>query len=184
MSTPEYRGVYGDSLAESLAAELRPSIASALLSEKKISQQQKRNLLLATTRTIEQRERFCEILKTERRSLQTIREEICDIKTTLRELPSCSIEQFSFEEYAEVWAEFDEQLERCERLLQDRQASVNEVLQPALPRNEDSHAFNTYLFSELETTYPALQAIAGTRQRIIQNRDNTESGHRAIKEPH
>jgi uncharacterized protein YukE len=179
MSTPDYRNTYADSLAESLTAELTPSIAHTLLSESKISQKQKRDLLLATTRAIKQRDQYRQVLNAERQSLRAIREELCDIEETLSELPPCSIEQLSFEEYVKVWREYDAQLERCNRLLQDRQGIVQEARQPALPRNEDSHTFNAYLFSELETTYPALQAIASTRQRIIHTRDNTKSDHQS-----
>jgi len=175
MSTPDYRSTYGDSLVESLRAELTPSIADALCSETELTQKQKRNLLLATTRAIEEREIYCEILETERNSIQSIQSEISDINKALRQLPPCSRTQLSFDEYATVWAEYDSQLDRCDRLLQDRQVSVREARQPNLPRNEDSHALNEYLFNKLETTYPALRAIAGTRQHIVDNRDDADS---------
>lgn len=166
MSTPDFETAYGDSLAESLTAELPPSTANTLLSEERISQQQKRDLLLATNRTIEHRERFVERLETERESLRKIREEISDIRATLEDLPPCSIQCLPFEEYAEVWGVHDAQLERCNQLLQKRQVWVTEIQQRTVNPENETHAFNEYLYRYLETAYPALRAIAGTRQRI------------------
>jgi hypothetical protein len=166
MSTPDFETVYGDSLTESLTAEFPPSTANTLLSEERITQQQKRDLLLATNRTIERRARFVERLETERKSLRTIREEISNIQATLQELPPCSIQCLSFEEYAEVWGIHDAQLERCNRLLQKRQVWITEIQQRTVNPENETHAFNEYLYKDLETAYPALRAIAGTRQCI------------------
>lgn len=173
MSTPDYEAVYGDSLAESLTAELSASTANTLLSEERISQQQKRDLLLATNRAIEQRERFVERLETERKSLRTIRDEISNIQTTLEELPPCSIQYLPFEEYAEVWGVYEAQLERCNRLLQKRQEWVTERQQLTVNPENETHAFNKYLYGDLETAYPALRSIAGTRQHIERYRGET-----------
>lgn len=173
MSTPDYGTIYGDSLAESLTAELSPSTANTLLSEERLSQQQKRDLLLATNRAIEQRERFVERLETERKSLGTLREEISDIQATLQELPPCSIQCLSFEEYAEVWSVSDAQLERCNRLLQKRQVWITEIQQRTVNPENETHALSEYLYRDLETAYPALRAIAGTRQRIERYRGGT-----------
>lgn len=173
MSTPDYETTYGDSLAESLAAEFPPSTANTLLSEEQVTQQQKRDLLLATNRTIEQRERFAERLEAERESLQTIREAIGDIRATLDGLPPCSMQYLSFEEYAEVWRDYEAQLERCDRLLETRQVWVTERQQHVVDSGNEAHAFNRYLYGDLETAYPALRSIAGTRLRIERRRGET-----------
>lgn len=170
MSTPGYEATYGDSLADSLTAELPPSSANTLLSENRISHQQKRNLLLAINDTIQQRERLIEILETELKALQEIRTEVADIEATLKALPPCSIQRLSFEKYVEVWDICDAQLQRCDRHLQNRQVAVTEAQQPVIPPGDSAYAFNEYLYHNLETSYPALRAIAETRQSIVQYR--------------
>jgi DNA mismatch repair ATPase MutL len=176
MSTPNFETTYGESLVESLTAELPSSAANTLVSEDRITQQQKRNLLLASNHAIHKREQFEEILAAEVESLQAIQKSLHDIETKLEELPPCTIQHLSFEEYIEVWEICDTLLERCDQLLQKRQVMVTEAKQPADAPENDAHAFNEYLYHNLETSYPAIRAITETRQCIERFRGEEKSG--------
>lgn len=173
MSATDYERTYGDTLDDSLHAELTPSLADALLADDKLTQRQKRDLLLATNRAIERREAFHEVLAEEQQSLQTIRTELQDITDTLDALPACFLAHQSFGDYIETWETTETLIDRCDRLLQARQATLTETTRPIRPASEDPHELSEYLYATLETTYPALGAIAETRQLIQHHRQPT-----------
>jgi len=97
VATPDFEIAYSNSLPEHLEAEFTSSIADALLSNEQLTQKQKRDLLLATADGINRRQAFIQTLERELKSLQNVRETIYNAKSTLDELPPCSIERLSFE---------------------------------------------------------------------------------------
>jgi len=165
MATPDFETAYSNSLPEHLEAEFTPSIADALLSDKQLTQKQKRDLLLATTDGIDHRQAFIQTLETELESLQRVRETVTNVRSTLNELP-CSIESLSFKTYLEAWETTEALSKQCERGLQERQRCIAENQQnhPS-PRNKN-HLLNQYLYSDFETSYPALSCLTSALNRI------------------
>lgn len=174
MSTPDFETAYGESIRESLETEFTPSLANTLLSDGQVTQQFKRNLLMATNTAIDRRIQFQEVLEQERESLETTRGAISDIDATLQELPACSIRQLPFEEFVDVWERCETLIERCDRLSEERQRTIDELQHPGVGPDDERHVLNSYLYSELETTFPALRAIAEMRGRIERYRGTME----------
>lgn len=166
-----YERRYGDDLADSLAVELSPSLADALLDDTALTQRRKRDLLLATTRTIDERESFSELLATELDSLAAIRNDLQEITDTLETLPPCSLHTLSFGEYAETWAATEGLLDECEQLIQERQAALTDTTRPVRPDSTDAHDLSEYLYADLDTPYPALRSIAETHEHVQRFRD-------------
>jgi len=112
METPDFETAYSTSLPEHLEAEFTASIADALLSDKPLTQKQKRDLLLATTDGINDRREFIQVLELE--SLQDIRETVTNVKSTFDELSPCSIQRASFDRYLDVWGTTGALAAQCE----------------------------------------------------------------------
>jgi len=127
MTTPGFETAYSNSLSEHLEMEFTPSIADALLSDKQLTQKQKRDLLLATTDGIDHRQAFIQTLETELKSLQRARDTIINIKLTIEEPPPCSIESHSFDTYLEIWEITETLLEKCERSLHYRRERIDSI---------------------------------------------------------
>ena len=171
--------VYGDTLAESLEQELSPSGAQVLLSKEPLTQRRKRNLLIETTAAIERREEFCAELDDERASLETFAEELADVEEVLAKLPACSAQNQPLEKLLVIWEVYDTLLEQCERLLERRQQQIR-AAERSVRIFGKKHARNEFLYSELETRYPVLSAIATTCKRI----DSKRKGEHSSKTTH
>jgi hypothetical protein len=175
MATPDFETAYSNSLPEHLEAEFTPSIADALLSDKQLTQKQKRDLLLATTDGINHRQTFIRTLETELESLQNVRDTVENVKSTLDELPPCSIESLSFETYLDIWETTEALSERCKSRLQGRQQAITEIQQRYPPPREEHHLLNEYLYRDFKTSYPALYCLTSALTRIRGFRGETEA---------
>ena len=165
---------YGDSLQASLEHELSPAVAETLLSNKPITQRQKRNLLVETTVAIERREQFHEELNAEQAALATFADELEDIESALEELPGCSTQRQSLEKLLRIWEQYDTLETKCEQLLEQRQEQFEHDKRGNLAVS-DRHAFNEYVYAELESSYPILAALTETVKRINSNRFDEEA---------
>lgn len=178
MESLDYETVYGDTLADSLEEELSPAIAQILLSKDPLTQRRKRDLLVETTAAIECREEFCAELDDERVALETFAQALADIEATLEKLPACSAREQPLEKLLIVWEVCDTLLERCELLLERRQQQI-QASDRSYRIFGKNHARNEFLYSELDTQYPVLSAIAATCERI----DAKRHGEGAIESP-
>lgn len=172
MEPLDHEIVYGDTLVESLEEELSPTIADLFVTKKPFTQRRKRDLLVKTTTAIESREKFCVELEEEWVDLKTYSEELADIEAALEKLPACSIREEHLEKFLIVWEVYDTLLEQCQRLLERRQQQIREA-ERSSKVFEEKHARNELLYSELETWYPVLSAIATTCERIESKRNDT-----------
>jgi hypothetical protein len=171
LETLDYEEVYGDSCYESIRTELTPSLADALTEDQPLTQQRKRNLLIATNTAIESRFALCEPIDRERNSLEGIQNDLTGIESTLRDLPNCSLRRLAFEKFVTVWESYDELLERCDELAETRQRDLQEYESLGGSLGE-THAINDYLYAGLETQFPALRAVTEMRQTIEQYRED------------
>ena len=170
MEAMDHKTVYGDTLAERLEEELSPAIADLFVSKRPLTHRRKRNLLVETTAAIEQREEFAAELDDERAALETFTEELADVKEAIEKLPACSAQEQNIETVLTVWEGYDTLLEQCERLLERRQQQIREA-ERSLSIFGKKHARNEFLYSELNTLYPVLSAIATTCERIDARRN-------------
>jgi hypothetical protein len=166
MSTPDFEVAYDEPVSESLEAEFSPSLAKTLQENEPVTQQFKRNLLVATTAAIESRTRFIRALEAEHESIRTVQMTVLDIEDTLQDLPACSLQCLPFERFVDVWETCEEAVERCDRLSEQRQRHIAERRTIDKRTNVDAHALNAYLYDDLETQFPALHALATTRRHI------------------
>ena len=174
MDTLDHETVYGDTLAESLEEELSPALAQLLLSKQPLTQRRKRDLLVETTVAIECREDFCAELDDERAALKTFAEELADVVDALANLPMCSPQEQRFEKLLVIWEEYNTLLEQCEQLLTYRQQQIR-AAERSVRIHGVKHALNEFLYSELDTRYPVLSAIAATCERIKSKRGGEEA---------
>jgi predicted nuclease with TOPRIM domain len=168
MEELDYTREYGDSLDESLKQELSPTTADILLSNKPLTQRRKRDLLVETTVTVERRDRLLEKLDDERTTLRSFGEELKEIKPSLERLPECS-PQRPLEELLDLWEQYNTLEQRCEGLLQRRQEWIRDF-NHNFQLFGDIHALHEYLYSEIETFYPVLSALADALERIDSRR--------------
>ncbi|WP_336135181.1 DUF7260 family protein [Natronomonas amylolytica] len=165
MSTPDFEAAYDEPVSESLETEFTPSLAESLQEDEPVTQQFKRDLLVATNAAIEPRTGFIRVLEAEHESIRTVRETVLDIEDTLRELPACSFRRLQFDRFVDVWETYEHAVERCDRRSEQRQRHI--ANQRAIDGADvEAHALNEYLYDDLETEFPALRALAGTRRRI------------------
>jgi hypothetical protein len=169
-----YEDIYGESCRESLKTELTPALADGLVNDQPLTQRQKRNLLVTVNEIVNRRTTFSDRLKREQESLQTVREAHLNIEETLRELPGYSLQRLSLEEVVDIWEICEKLINQCDRLAEARQRCFRNRQLPAGP-TKGPHTLNEYLYADLETQFPALYAISGTRRRIDRYRDEPES---------
>lgn len=174
MEALDHETVYGDTLAESLEAELSPAIADLFITKKPLTQRRKRDLLVQTTAAIERREGFCAELDDERAALKRYAEELADVAEALEQLPACSTQEHHIETLLVVWKVYDTLLEQCELLLERRQQQIREA-ERGLSILGKNHARNEFLYSELDTRYPVLSAIAAACGQIDARQNDEES---------
>jgi len=170
MSTPDFESVYDEPVSESLEAEFSSSLAKALQNNEPVTQQFKRNLLVATTAAIESRQRYVRVLDAEYESIQTVRKTVLDIEDTLQELPVCSLHSLSFDQFVDVWETCEAAVECCDRCSEQRQRHITSRQTKDEYANIGPHALNAYLYDDLETQFPALRVLAETRRCIEQSR--------------
>ena len=135
-----------------------------------MTHRRKRNLLVETTAAIEQREEFAAELDDERVALETFTEELADVEEALEKLPVCSAQEQHIDTILVIWGEYDTLLGQCDRLLDRRQQQIREA-ERSLRIFRKKHARNEFLYSELDTKYPVLSAIATTCERIDARRN-------------
>jgi exonuclease VII small subunit len=174
METLDYETVYGDTVADSLEAELSPTIAETILSKKPLTQRRKRELLVQTTAAIEHREELCAELSEELAALESFAEELAKTEETLDKLPRCTAEEQPLEKLLVVWEGYELLMEHCEQLLERRQQQIQQTDMSNRILGEH-HLRNEYLYSELDTRYPILSELADVSERIAVEQNGKQS---------
>lgn len=158
MDVPHYEEDYDESLEEHMRAELSDELAHGSTCGTEFSPHLKRGLLEATRDARDRREKFLGYLEEEARSLEHHEARIESITEQIETAtaPRCSA------------ATFDELLERRETLLEceDRLQTVIEDRQndrttsgTAAVRSRDGRDLPSYLYRELDVTYPVLAEV-------------------------
>jgi ElaB/YqjD/DUF883 family membrane-anchored ribosome-binding protein len=148
MALTHYDDVYGDSLAESLADEFGPDIATVLTEEMTVTTLLQRQICTAATQAASKRGSFLETLATERSALETAQ----DMLATLGQQAASRTD-----EAAHPTPSLDTLETRCEQLATDRQ---HQLQTRSLSPHRDGHDIADYLYQDTDWTYPVLAAVA------------------------
>jgi hypothetical protein len=152
MSVPHYDDVYGETLDEHFAAELSAELAAGLgeRSGLQFTDLYKRTLLSAVARAIERHETFCDILESERTSLEASRERL---DGAMAELEGTRVPAGARTEFTDT----------LDELAKRRQTEI--AGQVSSPRT-DGHELCIYLYGDQLWTYPVLTGVTRLREGV------------------
>jgi|APHM01.1.fsa_nt_gi hypothetical protein len=155
MSVPHYETEYNDTYPVSVAGELGPTVASALVQQTEFHTESKQRLLEMVAIAIDVRERFLSQLDRECDSLERAVETLPSI---LEEVNSLADERLQTAEFGALEAfrtRMTTLADQCESTAQRRQRVINshETL------HLDDIDLPTYLYQELSVSYPVLAGV-------------------------
>ncbi|MFC6976799.1 hypothetical protein ACFQL1_22200 [Halomicroarcula sp. GCM10025709] len=152
MSVPHYEAVYDESLSDHMLAELGdPAAAVVGTTATGVTPAQRSALLSAVDRSIEDRERYIDVLAEETESLATARQAIEDIVTSLDDV---IIQDWYREEFES----------RLDEIVRDRQAVVHGRLSPS---RIDGQSLCTHLYADEPWTFPVLTAVVRLHDAVV-----------------
>ena len=168
MSSSHYDENYGDTIGESLEAELDATIAEGLCSEGALGPRIRRNLLVATSDCICEREEYVRILRAERTSLRESAAELEAVESRLETVDPPDDSSASLDVRIEAWNALDDLESRCEQIATERQQFLREELRANL--GAEVIPFTEYLYGECESRHPVLSGVAITLGHIEETR--------------
>jgi hypothetical protein len=170
MAVPHYEAVYGESLAESLAAEFRTAAATQRLDGQQLTPVLRETVIAAGERAMTEREEFGETLETERAALEEIRETLSEIESRAAVIGD-SIGAAT--ESAQL-GQYDAELERletdCEQLAAQRQRLLHRRSTGRLS-GVDADSLVGFLYDDRAETCPALAEITDCLGTIRRQRE-------------
>jgi hypothetical protein len=159
MALAHYDDVYGDSLADSLAHEFDPDIASALTEEMIVTSLLQQYVCTAATQAASERSAFLETLATERSALETAQ----DTLATLVQQAAIRTDEEAAPQAAPSAPPLETLEIRCDQLATDRQ---HQLQTRSLATYRDGHDIAAYLYQDTDWTYPVLAAVARLIDRL------------------
>lgn len=175
MAVPHYEVDYGDDLEESFAAEFGASFARAILKGANLDNRQK-NLLLAKSRKARlDRLQFVEVLETEQESVQTLSKRLQTLTSELETLHEETTAAATFGGYDAIRTRLIDIESRCDTLITRRQEIFTDQ-QKNLSQPAKVHNVPSYVYADLETTYPILTSIADIISEIELLKPRVERG--------
>lgn len=154
MALAHYDDVYGDSLNDSLAAELGPDIGTALTEEMPVTTLIQQQVCTAATQAAGERAAVLETLAAELSALETAYE---TLTTLVQQAASRTDEAATPDEATSPTPSLDTLETRCDELATDRQ---HQLQTRSLSPHRDGHDIATYLYQDTDWTYPILAAMA------------------------
>jgi hypothetical protein len=160
MALAHYDDVYGDSLADSLANEFGPNIATALTDEMTVTTLLQRHVCTAATQAAGERAAVLETLAAEQSALETAQDTLA---TLVQQAATQTGEPATPDEAALPTPSLDTLETRCDELATDRQ---HQLQTRSLSPHRDGHDIATYLYQDTDWTYPVLAAVARFSDRL------------------
>lgn len=179
MSVPDYEEQYGEGLQEHMAAELGEHLATAVVNGGRLTDQLRRLLVSQARAAARQRETFLETLEEEYGSVTDGYARLRTATTNLEETTDLELEQRSFPELTRHEQQLRQEIDRYERLLEDRQTEIHRENRPF--RRSEGTFLQEYLYADLPVTFPLLGA---TLDLLGQLRDRRRAVSRAIAHRH
>ena len=171
MSVPHYDDDYGDSYADSLAAEFGESIAVAL--DGGFTDPTKRGVLSAARQAKTERVKLVSALDAERESLADIRAFVAETLDELEEYRDDTLARRSFGDLDARRTRLDVLATRCDEAAADRQADIREN-HAALGLPARFPDLQTYLYQPLDERHPALATLAELGELVASVRERIE----------
>ncbi|SDK53798.1 DUF7260 family protein [Natronorubrum texcoconense] len=173
MGLEHFDQLYGEALYDNMASELSADVATAVVCGDQFSLPVKRAAIQRATEASLRRERLLQTIDSERDSLDCAERQLRAIASDLEAEPSLSeatlTELFDHERRLSRWKD------RCERLLRSRQQHIH--AESMFRSNLDLLFVQSYLYAELETDFPVLDACVRLHSRLEARQ---QAIHRAI----
>ncbi|AZH25605.1 DUF7260 family protein [Haloplanus aerogenes] len=157
MSVPHYEAEYGDTVAESLAAEFGDDLAAALLGGTALTPELRDAVRAAATAARHEREEFLDVLDREADSLATAEDDVATLRADLDALDDRPLSGRSFDDLHDLWSTFREFQSRVDGIALHRQETIRGHRSdlPGVPTD-----LCEYLYADLSVSYPVLATLA------------------------
>lgn len=173
MDVPHYEEEYGESMQTNMAAEFDPDLAAAVCEGPGVTPQLQQTLIEHSKRARDRREAFLETLETESEALKEASDALTAIDDELAKMNERPLSARSFDELADAWERLGRLHDRCQRLVEERQAALRKrevVGQRSLSPGE----LCPYVYQTQPVTHPVLaegvrvtEAITSARRRVL-----------------
>jgi DNA repair exonuclease SbcCD ATPase subunit len=164
LSMPHYEEEYDESLRENMSAEFSRDLAKTVFEAPHVTTPLKQALLHASSQSHDNRREFLRRLDTEAEVLEKTETTLREIDSFLNDWNARPLSDYSFTELQEIYEELESAEDRCERLARNRQHALHA---DEWMNMEESVTVQSYLYSNLEFTYPVLSDVA-TYYRFLQ----------------
>lgn len=154
MDFSHYEEEYDESLAVNMQAEFGSDLAAAVISDSTVTPRLQRAVVAAATEAREEREEFVTTLDAEQSALKTAQRTLSEIHEMLTPILNRRWYRESFDEAYTAYQRLEQEQSRCRDLLQDRQ--TQRQTGHAGLRSESVPDLQSYLYYELNSTYPVL----------------------------
>lgn len=172
MAVPHYREEYDDTYAESLEAELGPTVAAAATAPR-LTETAKSGLVDAAMSARADRARFVEALDAEDAALRDADERLDEILAEAGELDTEPLADLRFGSLDALRARLQTLERHAEAVGADRQAALREQTDDlSLPACAAD--LPTYVYQTHESTYPVLSTVARTATVLERIREDVE----------
>jgi hypothetical protein len=161
MAVAHYDREYGDSLPASLRTEFGESLAEQVLVDGPLTPVVREALVSAAREALSDRDRFLDVLRTERRSLRETERELDAVEARVVELAGDATEA----EAATVGAELDRLEARCAAAATDRQELIHDRSSRAMS-GLDANSLLVYLYGDVDAQCPALADVSSCLRTI------------------
>jgi hypothetical protein len=165
MQVPHYDQEYGDTLQESLTAELGETVATYVMNGQILSPMVHDTLRQATEQCVDEREGFLRLLREESESLDTIATELNDLEECIMELNGRIDAANTSAQLARIDKRLQYTEERCSDLATRRQERIHNRANIQFS-GIDSTSLSQYLYTGMETVTPALTDITSCLDTI------------------
>lgn len=169
MAVPHYEDEYGEDLQENMAIELSPEIATAVVEGNHYSPQLQHLLVNQARLASHRREDLLEIVTAEDSSLTEAQQQLHETTLLLEQTVESSLKDHSFSELQTHEKALHTRIERCEQLLTDRQEKLH---QRSRKSSRPEKQLYQYLYTQVEVTFPVLNATLETIQKLRVHRQN------------
>lgn len=171
MSVPHYEDEYGDTLAESLAAEFGDDLAAALMGGTALTPEFRDAVRAATAAARDEREEFLNVLDRETQSLSTALADVAAVEAELDSLDDRPLSARSFDDLHDLWSSIRDLEAQVDGISRRRQETIrghrNDL--PGVPTD-----LSEYLYADLPASYPVLASVADLGDRLEEARRRVE----------
>lgn len=167
MSVPDFEHEYDEALPEHLCAEFGNDVATIVVSGQRFNRPVQQMLVEKARQSAQEREELIRRLDDEKQSLDRATSELRPVRAFLEDTDKTKIGTYSVSQLAETDIAIQEYQNQCERTLRTRQQEIHTASgQASVTRN----IFQTYLYRNLDVSFPVLQAALNCLDRLGKRR--------------